>query len=232
MGSWWANKKSVGFTQHVNLFQTSFLSGGMSGVANVALWRCPGGLDFFATKDIDSAVKPRSIGNLLNTGLPKDVKSCTMRWPCTQNPTYKIMNTRVVWKGLVLASARSHQDVRSLSLRHMTLPYCFPFSAGFKGSGGRVRRGGVAELEVENCWLGAIPRRPAGPKSLEIHSCKSSPLGILPKCVFRVFEEYIARDVEGNDIQTRRWAAIDLVRSLRRRHDKETCDARPMEIRC
>lgn len=27
----------------------------------------------------DSAVKPRSIGNLLNTGLPKDVKSCTMR---------------------------------------------------------------------------------------------------------------------------------------------------------
>lgn len=46
MGSWWANKKSVGFTQHVNLFQTSLLSGGMSGVANVALWRCPGGLDF------------------------------------------------------------------------------------------------------------------------------------------------------------------------------------------
>ncbi|CAK9114574.1 Exportin-2 (Exp2) (Cellular apoptosis susceptibility protein) (Chromosome segregation 1-like protein) (Importin-alpha re-exporter) [Durusdinium trenchii] len=37
-------------------------------------------------------------------------------------------------------------------------------------------------------------------------------------------QEYIARDVEGNDIQTRRWAAIDLVRSLRRRHDKETCE--------
>ena len=44
------------------------------------------------------------------------------------------MNIRVVWKRLVLASARSHQDVRSLSLRHMALPYCFPFSAALVAS--------------------------------------------------------------------------------------------------
>lgn len=56
---------------------------------------------------------------------------------------------------------------------------------------------------------------------------------VLPNLKLRVIDlelfhddlqEYIARDVEGNDIQTRRWAAIDLVRSLRRRHDKETCE--------
>lgn len=37
-------------------------------------------------------------------------------------------------------------------------------------------------------------------------------------------QEFIARDVEGSDRDTRRWAAVDLVRSLRRRHDKEICD--------
>ncbi|CAJ1408213.1 unnamed protein product [Effrenium voratum] len=37
-------------------------------------------------------------------------------------------------------------------------------------------------------------------------------------------QEYIARDVEGNDIQTRRWVAIELMRSLRRHHDKEICE--------
>eukprot|EP00438_Fugacium_kawagutii_P010922 Skav211533 [mRNA] locus=scaffold352:404086:421683:- [translate_table: standard] len=55
-----------------------------------------------------------------------------------------------------------------------------------------------------------------------------SAIAVLSSAAWRLSrcQEYIARDVEGNDLQTRRWAAIDLVRSLRRRHDKETCEAR------